>query len=231
MCRYRLWVISVVVCCSACTPLYIPSAPIVCSNTEKGDVSLALRQGAYSTNLQGAYAATDHLNVGGSISLQYVPESSIVNTLYSGMKSSDVNLILGYYNKFTASHIFEFNIGGGPYLLKEPIGFSNYFKGFVQPSITVLEGDRRDTEFNFLMRIVGATFTQNRQFVSVSMYRLGYIEPTVSYSIGRDLKLSSQLGLSIPMNKDRTIEYSPIVFNIGASYRIKKKKSKAILPE
>lgn len=226
-----VFLILVVLSITSCAPVYIPSAPLVFNNEEEGDYFVALRQGSFSTNLQGGYAVNDNFNIGGSVSALYTGDASVASTSYEGSNAAEVNLVAGYYNKFTATHIFELNGGVGPVFLQSADQVSDYFKGYVQPSITFVGNGRKKTNLTLLTRFVGATFNEeySNQPVRDSVVNLGYIEPAMSFSIGNAFKFNSQLGLSLPMGgNNSSYNVSPFIFNIGIAYAIPRKRTSTL---
>lgn len=211
----------------ACSPVYIPSAPMVFNNQELGDFEFNLRQGALSTNVQGGYAVTDHINVGMTYSALYFTDQSVA--IEESSPSHQPNLVLGYYNKLTATHLLEVNVGGGPVLNVSTNRFDNYYKAYIQPSITFHNINGLNTDFSMLMRISGATFRE-LQVSSLDTYYQGYIEPVLSLSLGDEVRFNSQLGLSIPMQQNTFFENSPIILNIGIGYRLPRRKTPSKLP-
>ncbi|MGB0849906.1 MAG: hypothetical protein ACPGTP_01560, partial [Bacteroidia bacterium] len=169
---------------------------------------------------------------GGNLSALYTGDASVASTSYEGSNALELNLVAGYYNKFTSSHLFELNGGVGPVFLQSADNINDYFKGYIQPSITLLGNGRKKTNLTLLTRFVGATFNEEYMTQSQrdSTVNLGYIEPAMSFSVGNSVKFTSQLGLSLPMNGNSSAyDVSPFIFNIGIAYAIPRKRT-ATLP-
>ncbi|PCJ66437.1 MAG: hypothetical protein COA58_06575 [Bacteroidetes bacterium] len=215
---------------SGCSPVYIPNAPFVFNNQQQGDYEVNYRQGAYSSNLQGGYAISDNLNLGLALSSLYSAESSVASTVYKATKAYDVNIVAGYYNKFTAKHVFEMNAGVGSVFMSEPQNIKDYYKFYVQPSITFAgtEG-RTDTDFTMLTRLVGTSFRSIEGASDTSVFQ-GYIEPVLSFSVGNQFRFNTQLGVSLGLQENYFKHHSPFIFNIGIGYTLPRKREEAILP-
>lgn len=215
----------------SCAPLYTPNAPLVFNHQEQGDNGVTLRVGGFSSSLQGGYAVTDKLNLGGTISYHKSGESAAGNTTYESTEAGEVNLVAGYYNMITSKNLIELNAGFGPFLLTKPDGYSNYFKGYVQPSFTFIRQPKNRSYFTLLTRVTGTTFTEAVDNQLDTTRYVGYIEPALSYCFGKQFKFSSQLGLSLPLDVERRVRYSPFILNVGISYSFGKKEEVKTLPD
>ena len=212
----------------SCAPVYIPNSPMVFENEEAGEGSVKYRQGFYSTNIQGGYAVSDMMNVGASINAIHTADVTIGNTSEPGIQALELNFVTGYYNKFTASNIFELNVGAGSVFHARPAGFSDYYKLFAQPSISF---KNLNDKFKFTIsgRITGATFGYNDRNVD-STYYLAYGEPAFSLSFGKTVQFLIQTGISIPLQSEEIFDSSPFLFNLGIGYKFGNKRSELIEP-
>lgn len=211
-----------------CAPVYIPNAPVVFTNEKQGDVSVAVRQGAFSTNVQGGYAVTENINVGANISALYTGEGAYWNTTYDATQSLEIDLIAGYYSKFTSSHLFQINAGVGKVEVTKPSFRSQYFKGYLQPSLTFLLPNNR-SQFTVITRLLGTTYADDEDGVN-TVYNAGYIEPMIDWSIGDKFQFRTQLGVSIPLSAQPRQSSSPVLFNIGIGYRFSPNRGVSTLP-
>jgi len=213
---------------TSCAPVYIPSAPVIFHSEERGDFSATIRRGAYSTNVQVGVAVSDHINVGVQGSKLRSWETTIGQTVYPGTDAQEGSVIIGYYNKITASHTFELNGGVSALQVKYPENINGYIKTFIQPSMTFNKGANKKIDVTLLSRLVGSSFIVNPKGVDSSVFQ-GTLEPVLNLSVGKNLKFQTQAGLSIPLTASYDTDRSPFIFNIGLTFALPYKK-KAILP-
>lgn len=212
----------------SCAPVYIPNSTMVFENEEEGDGFVKFRQGGYSTNLQGGYAVNDNFNIGVALNGLYTGEARIGSTTYPGVEAFEVNAVLGYYNKFTAKNIFEFNVGGGPIYYANPEGVSNYYKLFAQPTVS-LKSLNDKIKMSISTRMVGVSFNYDNKSTDSTYFR-GYAEPVVSLSFGKNVQFLLQSGASIPIKSDEFFQTSPFILNLGIGYKFGNKRSEFIEP-
>ena len=186
-----------------------------------------MRQGAFSTNLQGGYAVTDNINIGANLSALYTGESAFWNTTYDATQAYEIDLIAGYYSKFSEKHLFQINASAGAVEVTKPSFRSQYYKGYLQPSITFLM-PRNRSQFTILTRVLGTSYIDVEDGLDY-VYNAGYIEPMIDWSIGDKFMFKTQLGLSLPLT-ELGRSYSPVVFNIGFGYRFSPNRGAAPSP-
>lgn len=204
---------------ASCAPLYIPNSPMIFNHDEQGDVSVNFRQGSFSSNLQVAYAATDNFNIGLMGSSLYTGESTAFNVYYPGTSAQEINVIGGYYKKISSTNMIEFNAGAGAVYLKYPENITNYYNGFIQPTVTF--GSRRDnTKFSCATRLKGCSFSEYDGRKDTAMFR-GFFEPLLSFSTGDRMHFLMQAGISARLQPEVNYDYSPFIFNIGVGYTFK----------
>ncbi len=212
----------------SCAPVYIPNAAMVFENEEEGEGSVKYRQGLYSTNIQAGYAVNDNLNIGLVANALHTAEVTVWNTTEPGVTAIEANAVIGYYNKFTASNVFEFNVGGGPVFHSSPEGLSNYYKLFAQPSISI-KNLNETFKLSVSTRATGVAFNYSDRGVDTSYYR-GFAEPIVSLSFGKKVQFLIQTGISIPFQSQEIFVPSPFIFNLGIGYKFGNKRSEFIEP-
>lgn len=213
---------------SSCAPIYIPNAPLVFNSEEQGDAMLEVKQGFYSTNIQGGYAATDFLNIGISLSSLYSYDHDVLGVATKGTRAKEVNMVLGYYRPLSDRSILELNVGGGPIFEESPERISNYYKAYFQPSITLVSGRFSQTRLTFLTRLVYSSYV-NDYFGNTGLptkMNRQFLEPVLDLSLGKELMFTTQAGLSIEAYRDEIDrDGSPFIFNLGVKFLLNRKEA------
>ncbi|MBT8326446.1 MAG: hypothetical protein KJP21_01905 [Bacteroidia bacterium] len=212
----------------SCSPVYIPNSTMVFENEAAGEGSVKYRQGIYSTNIQGGYAVSDNFNVGIAVNGLHTTEVTIGTITDLGVQAVEVNAVAGYFNKFTASNVFELNVGGGSVFYSRPSEISEYYKLFAQPSIS-FKNLNENFKATISARMTGVAFNYNDAGIDTAYFR-GFGEPMVSLSFGKKVQFLMQGGISIPLQTEEVFESSPFIFNVGIGYKFGNKRSEFIEP-
>ena len=210
----------------SCSFIYIPSAPVVFNHENEGDLSVDLRQGGFSTNLNVGYAIKDNINIGTSISSLYTGDASVNGRTYEGTQAYDLGLIAGYFTKPSENTIFELNASAGSIFLNND-AIRNYAKVYLQPSIG-FQSKNKSTVFNMGFRALGTSATSDFMQRD-TLYYAGYFEPFLSLSAGKKVHFLMQAGVSVPLVENTLGDVSPFLLNFGIGYSIGTKKKPELI--
>ena len=216
---------------SSCAPVYIPNAVNVPLNSNRGELQIGGHAGSNGFDLQTSYAITKEIAVMLNGSTMNRTDDS-TNSSYH--KHSFGEAAIGYYNSFDQAGRFEVFAGYGlgsssaltTYELFSPLEVTTkgkYGRIFIQPSIGTstkfFDGalSLRSCYVHFYdIEGNGITLTENQNGL--------FIEPTLTARIGyKNVKLSTQLGVSLPVQRDQWLDYEPFMVSVGLHVNFGKK--------
>jgi hypothetical protein len=189
----------------SCSPVYLPNAVNTPLLSEEGEIQASAQINTSGTNVQFAYAPTDHLGLminGNTISIYE-------NSDYDRRRHIFGEAAAGYFQKLGKRGRFSAFGGlgfGNINPVNAPLPSFNFIRGFVQPSI----GLKTDV-FDF-----GASSRFSYvQFTDLSTGEGFFIEPALTAKLGyKNIKLMTQMGFSIPLSNIQ-FEHNPFIFGFG----------------
>ncbi len=207
---------------ASCAPVYIPNqvnAPLL---TGQNEIQVAGSIGSNGADVQAAYAVTDEIGVMANFSAQKKGESS--SSDYHKHMFKEIGL--GYQTPMGRNGVFDIYAGVGSGTSSSRDSYTwfgsqsvaadgNYRRIFIQPS-----AGRRGTGLHAALstRLAWVTFTKFESGGNTvkKNYTQFYIEPVVTTRLGfENFKFQTQIGLSLPLDHNRTFEHQPVIFNIG----------------
>lgn len=227
--------IGVVLMVSACNVAYIPNKHNVPLMQYKGDASVSIS----TTNLQAAYAVSDHLAVMGNVyfrqnSWENSPDSN--NTMVWDYQANRFlgEAALGYYQSLGKDGVFEVYGGGGLGSIRFTLddqnpAFSKEYqasmvKAFIQPDIGY-KSEYFDAVFSTRLSYIGFSNVDTTNYtpaglVSDNLFNLDkhpyfFVEPAITLRFGyRFIKAYAQGILAAKLNQE-DINYRSFGINVG----------------
>lgn len=204
---------------NSCAPLYVPNVVNAPMLSEKNDINASLHFGLSGTDVQSAFALTDHIGI--MVNGSYMNQTSDSADNYH--KHILIEAGVGYFERLGKYGIFETYGGYGVGRINSHqnsgdfSSFSDTYVNriFIQPSV----GFKSNYfEFAFAPRTVWAFVSQG------NVRKTGFfLEPTLVLKAGSPiLKLVTQFGLSFLMNSSSSsFNYQPFLFSFGLQFRLR----------
>lgn len=207
----------------ACSPEYIPNMANTPMFEEAGELQGNLAAGVSGTDIQLAYAVSDHLALmaNGSFSDQTSDTTDDFHrhTLYE--------FGAGYYDQIGNHGNYEIFGGVGTGKIKgyredspldNPVSDARFLKLFIQPAIG-LHSDVADGSIGSRWVLVRTDYNEEEPEAQPGFHP--FFEPFVMGRVGfKYVKLVSQIGFSLPVGQDVPFDYQPFMFNLGLHFNI-----------
>jgi len=207
----------------SCSPEYIPNMVNTPLFEQQGDLQGNLSEGGSGTNIQLAYAVTDHFAVMANGSF----ENETSDTTEDFHKHTLYEIGGGYYDHIGGHGRYEFFGGIGTGRIKgyrensrfdNPVSDARFFKLFVQPSVG-LTSDYADGSIGSRLVMVRTDYNEEEPEAEPGFHP--FFEPFLTARLGfKYVKVVSQLGFSMPIREDVPFDYQPIIFNVGLHFNI-----------
>lgn len=194
---------------SSCAPVYLPNQLQTPLLRDKGEATASISIGTSTFDIQTAYSPIKHLDI--LVDFTVAKGESHEHAQFQGG--------LGYYKTFNDAFHLEFLAGGGGgYSTTITLGtFGKFNEGtysrfYLQPNVFFVS-----EHFDFGL-------ATRASFVHFNNFGRGtYVEPTLVGRFGFEyLKFQVQAGLSFQTNDNATLDYNPIIFNLGLVYTLRK---------
>ncbi len=208
---------------TSCSPEYIPNVVNTPMFDEMGELQANVSAGVSGTDVQAAYALTDH--VGLMLNSSFRDEVS--DTSRDFHKHTILEFGLGYYGNISDYGRYEIYGGYGGGRIK---GFDedNVFdsritdalfgKIFIQPSIG-LKSNYFDGNLGARFAMVRVDYKNNPEGLNEKFQP--FVEPVITGRLGiKNVKVVSQLGFSLPLTDEYVFDYQPFIFSLGLHFRI-----------
>ncbi len=206
----------------SCSPEYVPNMVNTPMFDEKGELQANLSGGVSGTDAQLSYAISDHLGLMANGSFR----NETSDTSNEFHKHHLYEFGIGYFDHI--GHVGRYEIFGGlgtgrmsgydESWVDDPVGEARFFKIFVQPSVglksKVIDG-------NFATRWVLVQTDYSEGNVSGSSTFQPFFEPVLTGRVGfKYVKITSQLGFSLPVGDKIPFDYQPFIFSLGLHLNI-----------
>lgn len=211
----------------SCAPVYVPNTINTPLFSGAGEISSTTQIAFSGLDQQLAYSVTDHLGVMLNGSFQNTGRNPD-NISENFQKHTFAEAGAGYYTVMGKSNfIFEVYGGfglGNFYAKYFPVSYSgsnarisnvDLNRLFVQPAIGL---KNRNFDLGLALRLSNVNFMRSYTDNIIIDNKTSYFfaEPALSASLGsKNIKGISQIGLSILLNKDKSINYNPFIFSLG----------------
>jgi len=218
--------LGILMLCNACAPVYIPNSRQVHLLDHRGELDGNFNAGTNGTDIQGAYAVSDHLGImaAGSFDKANVKES---NSDYH--KHHYGELGLEYFTSMGKIGRFELGAGMGrgsatavdhydfisPRELKAT---GKYNKLFISSDVGLQTGM---LDLGVVARLGNVSFTEfeTSSTTYTNTKSATFFEPAALMRLGwKHIKLESQIGFSKPFKKDLAFDYEPFYFSLGLNF-------------
>jgi len=220
---FLLGAVALVMTMFSCSPEYIPNMVNSPMFNEKGEVQGNLAAGVSGTDLQLAYAVSDHIAIMANGS--FYDETSDTTDDFHRHTLYEVGA--GYYDLIGGHGRYEIFGGVGTGKIKgywedspldNPVSDARFFKFFVQPAIG-LRSDYADGSIGSRWVLVRTDYNEEEPEAQAGFHP--FFEPFIMGRLGfRNIKLVSQLGFSIPVGQEVPFDYQPFMFNVGLHVNI-----------
>jgi hypothetical protein len=203
--KKSLFFLTMIFLLGACAPVYFPNQLQTPLLQDKGEATVSASLGTSTFDMQLAYSPIKHIDLLGDFSVANGNDHEHLQ-LEAG---------LGAYQTINdALHLELLGGGGAGYSTTTTQGtFGEHNEGafarfYVQPNIFLV------SEF------VEAGLATRASFISFREFGTGiYVEPTLVARAGLEhLKFQLQAGLSFNVNDNSTLDYNPLIFNVGLVY-------------
>ena len=207
----------------SCSPEYIPNMANTPLFSEKGDLQANLAGGVSGTDVQLAYAVTDHVGLmaNGSFSDR---TSDTTNDFH---KHTLLEFAGGYYDRVGGHGRYEIFGGFGTGRIEgywedspldDPVSDARFLKLFIQPAVG-LTSDFADASVGSRLLLVRTDYNEDDPDAEAKIHP--FFEPFITARLGfKYVKVVSQLGLSVPIREDLPFDYQPLIFNVGLHFNI-----------
>ena len=211
---------------TGCNPEYVRNVINVPMMKNKGEFQASLNAGDFmSFDPQFAYALTDNIGL-------------MMNTSFQNTKAKmggyHKHILgeagIGYYNK--TGKLFDFEVFAGYGYSEIETKNTIYFGGYQ----TFYSNAKTDRIFlqpnvgfssNTLEGSLSSRFTYNfiHDHYHMEEKQALFIDPALSLKIGwEQLKISLQIGFSMPLYESSNVEYKPGIFSVGVHYYVNRKQ-------
>lgn len=230
-------ILSIIAVLASCAPAYIPNKANVGFFKEKGELHGEIATGTSGYDPQVAYAATDHIAVVANASFRNSPFESKVSVgeesfTYTGKKKHQIyEMGIGYYDTNDSGLTFEVIGGYGMGRVSDMEVSGLNFRMTNKNTLKLVDGETAllsaDFKKWFIQPTIGIThenvdFGVTSKFSNVRMtilnerYNDWFFEPVATLRFGiESVKLTSQLGISIPMSGEINYVWQPFMFSMG----------------
>jgi len=229
---FSLPLILVVLLIQACSPIYVANSYQTPLLDEKGELNGNIQVGSNGSDIQGAYAISDHLGVAAAASYAKMEavQGGTVNEDYHKHTYGEAALtyfkpfgigrfeLLGGLGLGSASAVDNFDFTGSN---SEERTDGNYNKVFAQTNIGLETGI---IETGLSLRLAQVTFTEfetDNQFYDGSEGGT-FFEPAVFARLGwKNVKLEAQYGVIAKLQDDLYYPYQPFHLSVGLNVNLK----------
>ena len=207
----------------SCSPEYIPNMANTPMFDEKGEIQANITRGVSGTDIQAAYAVTDHLGVMANTSFY----KSTSDTSDDFHQHGIYEFALGYYGDISDYGRFEVYGGFGAgkiqaynedMVFDDPITDATFSKLFIQPSFG-MKSDIFDANLGTRLAMIKVNYKQEAPGLNESFQP--FIEPMLTGRLGfKYVKFIGQVGLSFPLKTETVFDYQPFIINLGLHFNI-----------